>query len=131
MVMEIANLNLLAGWIGMLGGVISGAIIGLFFHQEGWMGGYSSFRRRMTRLGHISFWGLGFINVMFALSMRAVEFPIINMRVASLGFILGAVTMPLCCFLTAWRESFRHLFPVPVICVLVGVVSLLIGWAAK
>jgi hypothetical protein len=129
--MEIASLNLLAGWIGMLGGVISGAIIGLFFHQEGWMGGYFSFRRRMTRLGHISFWGLGFINVMFALSVRAVEFPIMSMRVASLGFILGLVTMPVCCFLTAWRESFRVLFPVPVICVLVGVVSLLLGWAAK
>jgi hypothetical protein len=129
--MEIANLNLFAGWITMLGGVISGAIIGLFFHQEGWMGGYSSFRRRMTRLGHISFWGLGFINVMFAFSVRAVELPIINARVASVGFILGAVTMPLCCFLTAWRESFRHLFPVPVICVLVGVVSLLTGWAAR
>ena len=129
--MGISRLNLLAGWLGMLGGVISGAIIGLFFHQEGWMGGYSSFRRRMTRLGHISFWGLGFINIMFALSVRAVEVPIINVQVASVGFILGLVTMPLCCFLTAWRDSFRHLFPLPVICVLVGVVSLLIGWAAK
>ena len=128
--MEIASLNLLTGWLGMLGGVISGAIIGLFFHQEGWMGGYSSFRRRMTRLGHISFWGLGFINIMFALSVREVELPIINAQVASVGFILGLVTMPLCCFLTAWHESFRHLFPVPVICVLVGVVSLLIGWVA-
>jgi len=131
MTTEIASLNLLAGWIGMLAGVISGAIIGLFFHQEGWMGGYFSFRRRMVRLGHISFWGLGFINVMFALSVSAVEFPIMSMRVASLGFILGLVTMPVCCFLTAWRESFRFLFPVPVICVLVGVVSLLLGWAAK
>ncbi len=82
-------------------------------------------------MGHISFWGLGFINVVFALSVRAVEFPISNMRVASLGFILGLITMPVCCFLTAWRESFRFLFPVPVFCVLVGVVSLLLGWAAK
>jgi len=128
--MDIASLNLLAGWIGMLGGVVSGVVIGLFFHQEGWMGGYSSLRRRMTRLGHISFWGLGFINMMFAFSVKTVEFPIINVQVASVGFILGAVTMPVCCFLTAWRKSFRHLFPVPVIGVLAGVVSLLIGWAA-
>jgi hypothetical protein len=131
MTTEIANLNLLAGWISMLAGVISGATIGLFFHQEGWMGGYSSFRRRMARLGHISFWGLGFLNVIFALSVRAVEFPMVSIRVASLGFILGLVTMPACCFLTAWRKSFRLLFPVPVICVLAGVVSLLLGWVAK
>lgn len=129
--MEIANPNLLAGWIAMLAGVISGAVIGLFFHREEWLGGYSSFRRRMTRLGHISFWGLGIINMMFAFSMRAVEFPAANAQVGSVSFILGAVTMPLCCFLTAWREPFRYLFPVPVGCVLVGVVSVLVGWAAK
>lgn len=95
------------------------------------MEGYSSFRRRMTRLGHISFWGLGFLNMMFAFSVRTVELPLLNVQVASVGFILGLVTMPLCCFLTAWRKSFRHLFPVPVIGVLGGVVSLLLGWVAK
>ena len=115
----------------MLGGVISGAAIGLFFHRDEWMGGYSSFRRRLTRLGHISFWGLGFINVMFAVSVKALESPLINVQVASAGLILGAITMPLCCFLTAWRTSFRHLFPVPVISILVGIVSLLMGWIAK
>jgi len=129
--MEGANLNLVAGWMSMLGGVISGAAIGLFFHRDEWMGGYSSFRRRLTRLGHISFWGLGFINVMFAVSVKALESPLINVQVASAGLILGAITMPLCCFLTAWRTSFRHLFPVPVISILVGIVSLLMGWIAK
>lgn len=129
--MEGASLNLVAGWMSMLGGVISGAVIGLFFHRDEWMGGYSSFRRRLTRLGHISFWGLGFINVMFAVSLKALESPLINVQVASAGLILGAITMPLCCFLTAWRKSFRHLFPVPVISILVGIVSLLMGWIAK
>jgi hypothetical protein len=129
--MEGASLNLVAGWMSMLGGVISGAVIGLFFYRDEWMGGYSSFRRRLTRLGHISFWGLGFINVMFAVSVNALESPLINVRVASAGLILGAITMPLCCFLTAWRRSFRHLFPIPVISILVGIVSLLMGWVAK
>ena len=129
--MEIAAPNLLAGWIAMLAGAISGAIIGLFFHREEWMGGYSSFRRRMTRLGHISFWGLGFINILFALSVKAFELSSGNVRIASAAFILGLITMPLCCFLTAWRKPFRHLFPVPVISVLAGIVFFLMGWAAK
>jgi hypothetical protein len=55
--------NLLVGWVGMLGGVISGTLIGLFFKREDWMGGYGWFRRRLTRLGHISFFGLGFLNI--------------------------------------------------------------------
>ena len=129
--MEIAAPNLLAGWIAMLAGALSGAIIGLFFHREEWMGGYSSFRRRMTRLGHISFWGLGFINILFGLSVNALELSSGNVRVASAAFILGLITMPLCCFLTAWRKPFRHLFPVPVISVVAGIVFFLMGWAAK
>ena len=129
--MEIAAPNLLAGWIAMIAGALSGAIIGLFFHREEWMGGYSSFRRRMTRLGHISFWGLGFINILFALSVKALELSSVNVRIASAAFILGLITMPLCCFLTAWRKPFRHLFPVPVISVGGGIVFFLMGWAAK
>ena len=129
--MEIAAPNLLAGWMAMLAGALSGAIIGLFFHREEWMGGYSSFRRRMTRLGHISFWGLGFINILFALSVKGLELSSGNVRIASAAFIVGLMTMPLCCFLTAWRKPLRHLFPVPVISVLTGIVFLLIGWAAR
>lgn len=85
----------------------------------------------MTRLGHISFWGLGFVNMMFAFSLKAVELPSVYVQFASPSLILGLITMPLICFLTAWRESFRLLFPIPVICVLVGVCSFLIGWAAQ
>lgn len=106
---------------------MSGAAIGLFFHRDEWMGGYSSFRRRMVRLGHISFFGLGFINLMFFFSMRAVEIPLFEARLASLCFILGVITMPLCCFLTAWRKPLRHLFSVPVTSLLIGIIALLAG----
>ena len=126
--MTIVNLNLYAGWLGMLGGVISGAAIGLFFHQQDWMGGYSAFSRRMTRLGHISFFGIGFLNLLFALTLKAVDFPVTGAEIASKGFILGLITMPLCCFLTAWRKPFRHLFPIPVLSVLTGIVVLLKEW---
>lgn len=126
--MNFADTNLLAGWIGMLGGVLSGMTMGLFFHQDGWLGGYGSFRRRLLRLGHIAFFGLGFLNLLFAFSVALVPIAATLTRVASTSLILGAITMPLCCFLTAWRAPFRHLFPVPVVSVLVGVVSLLLGW---
>jgi hypothetical protein len=128
--METLTLNLLAGWASMLCGLIAGAIIGLFFHREEWMGGYSSFRRRMTRLGHISFFGLGFINIIFALSAQTWVLPEMQAQLASAGFVLGTITMPLCCFLAAWRQPFRHLFPVPVLAVLAGILFLLLGWAS-
>ncbi len=61
--------SLRAGWLGMLGGVLSGAVIGLFFLKPDWMGGYGSQPRRLVRLGHISFFGIGLINLFFALSL--------------------------------------------------------------
>lgn len=126
--MSTANLHILIGWGSMLLGVVAGAVIGLFFHKDAWAGGYNSFPRRMIRLGHISFFGLGFINLLFGLTLQVIILPAIYIRVASYGFLAGAITMPLSCFLTARWKSFRHLFPLPVISVLAGIVSILLGW---
>lgn len=123
----IMRLMLAAGWGGMLAGVLSGAILGLFFHRDGWMGGYSSFQRRLTRLGHISFFGLGFLNLLFAFTYSLSGIAAGWAWAASAGLLVGAVTMPLCCFLAAWRKPLRHLFPIPVAGVLTGVVLTLAG----
>jgi hypothetical protein len=124
----IIALNLVAGWTAIAGGVISGAVIGLFFHDDRWMGGYGSFRRRLTRLGHISFFGIGFLNLLFATSVAELPVPGAHARVASAAFLVAVAFMPACCFLTAWRRPWRHLFPVPVAATLGGVGILLAGW---
>jgi len=68
---SVAEWNLLAGWIATLAGIVSGAVMGLFFLREEWLGGYSSHPRRLLRLGHISFFGLGFTNVRQCFRFRA------------------------------------------------------------
>jgi hypothetical protein len=75
MLFDPVRFNLLVGWISMVAGATSGLIVGLFFHKDDWMGGYGSFRRRLIRLGHISFFGIGILNVLFALSVLAVSIP--------------------------------------------------------
>ena len=122
-----ATLNLIAGWLGMLFGVLSGAILGLFFHREDWMGGYGSYRRRLARLGHIAFFGLGFLNLIFAATFFQLPLSGNTLAIASWALILGAVTMPLCCFLSAWRKPLRHLFPIPVLSITTGLLAILIG----
>jgi hypothetical protein len=124
----VATANLIGGWLGMLAGVVSGAIVGLFFYRDEWMGGYDSWRRRLTRLGHISFFGLGFLNLVFAATAVQLQLSREYLEVASAALIAGAVTMPLCCFLSAWRKPLRHLFPIPVVAVGTGVVAILMGW---
>ena len=126
--MAVGQINLLAGWIGILCGVLSGSCIGLFFHKENWAGGYGSFRRRMLRLGHISFFGLGIVNLMFGLSVTSGGLSSACPDLAAGGFILGAITMPLLCYLTAWRKPFRHFFAIPVLSVGVGIILVLFGW---
>ena len=126
--MDIASLNILVGWIAMLAGAASGAVLGLFFDRDGWAGGYGSFRRRMLRLGHISFFGIGFLNLLFGLTLTAVSLPPTHSRIASAGFVVAVIAMPACCFLTAWKKQLRHLFPIPVLAVLAGIIPLLLGW---
>ena len=119
-----ADANLHAAWIGILLGSVAGAVQGLFFHRDDWLGGYDSWPRRMLRLGHISFFGLGFINLAFALTVRA--WPVESSLVwTSRLFILGAITMPLLCYLSSFKDSFRHLFFIPVLSVIVGTLILL------
>lgn len=122
-----ATLNLIAGWLSMLAGVLSGAVLGLFFHREDWMGGYGSYRRRLARLGHIAFFGLGFLNLIFAATITQLPLTGQDLTIASWALILGAATMPLCCFFSAWRKPLRHLFPIPVLSVATGILAILIG----
>ena len=122
-----ADWNMVAGWSGMLLGLFAGASIGLFFHQESFAGGYASFRRRLMRLGHVAFFGLGILNVLYALTLDFTGAVLRYPALASLSLIAAAVLMPLICFLSAWRMPFRHLFAIPVICVALSLVLLTEG----
>ena len=114
-------MTLIAGWIAMLGGVASGMVMGLRFHREDWLGGYGSFRRRLIRLGHISFLGLGILNILFALSVGHLELAPATLTLASRALLVGGLTMPLCCGLMAWRRGLHALFGIPVASLVLGV----------
>lgn len=123
--------NLYAAWIGIFLGFATGALIGLFFHRDDWLEGYSSWSRRMLRLGHISFFGLGFINLAFALTTAHLDLTAPGAATAarwcSWLFIVGAITMPLLCFLSAYKKEFRHLFFIPVASLILAAGILLAG----
>lgn len=121
-------LNLFAGWCGFVAGAVSGAVLGLFFSRPEFLGGYDSWRRRLLRLGHIACFGMGILNILFALSLRAVP---VAPGIEAWGcgaWLIALVTMPLCCALAAWRQPLRHLFPIPVVATLVGIGAVLAGW---
>ena len=122
-----ALFNLYFAWCWFLVGLITGAIQGLFFHREQWLGGYASWPRRMTRLGHIAFFGTGLLNLCFALTVMQVGLEGLLLDAASVLLIVGAVTMSSVCYLAAWLKPMRHLFFVPVTSLLAGVGLLLVS----
>jgi hypothetical protein len=126
---RVLALNLWTGWVGILAGMLSGAAIGLFFHDERWLGGYASWPRRLLRLGHVSFSGIAFLNIAFAATLHVTgEIP--GARTASWLLVAGAVAMPAVCSLAAWWKPLRHLFVVPVASLVGAALALLLGGVA-
>ena len=119
---EIAQINLVLAWLWILlgFGFGSGMVLGLFFRGENWLGGYASFKRRMYRLGHISFFGLGAVNLLFCLTVQnySLAGPLIHF--ASLAFAIGAVAMPVCCVVMAHFPKSHLIFSVPVVSLITG-----------
>jgi hypothetical protein len=115
--------NLMFAWLWILLGFVSGLGLGLFFHRENWLGGYGSFKRRMYRLAHISFFGLGAVNLLFWLTLpriAALEPPATFVTTASWAFIIGGVAMPLCCVVMAHFPKAHLIFAVPVVSLILG-----------
>ena len=118
--------NLILGWLWILLGFTSGMVLGMFFHGENWLGGYTSFKRRMYRLGHISFFGLGAVNLLFCLTVQnfSLAGPLIHF--ASLAFVIGAVAMPVCCVVMAHFPKAHMIFAVPVVSLIAGGILILL-----
>jgi hypothetical protein len=118
------GINLVVGWVAILTGLLTGAGIGMFFHDEAWLGGYASWQRRMLRLTHISLVGTGLLNLAFALSVAALHLDPLPW-LGSILFVVGAVTMPLICGLSAWYRAIRHLFFVPVLSLVIATANII------
>ncbi len=112
-------INLTAAWMGFALGCVSGAVPGLFFHRADWLGGYTSWPRRLIRLAHISFFGIGFLNLGMGLTCTKLG---IDAGAASGLMLIGAAAMPAVCYLSAFKPAFRHLFFIPAGSVLLSII---------
>jgi len=116
------SVNLILGWSWITLGFVSGSLIGFNFRflEPDWQGGYGSVRRRFYRLGHIAFFGLGLVNLLFYLSMHGTTAAGPLLAVASWALVIGAIFMPLSCFLIPHWPRGRNLFYLPVVSLIVG-----------
>ena len=119
------RINLYAAWIGILLGFATGIVEGLYFHDADWLGGYASWTRRMLRLGHISLFGLALISLAFVLSVSYLKLEGKRIVISSRLFLIGQISMPLVCYLSAYQDDFRYLFIIPVLSLVCGAVVFL------
>jgi len=119
--------NEVFGWAWILAGLLSGLLLGLRFQREDWLGGYASHPRRLIRLGHVSFLGLGILNILFALATPRIGLSPGPLGFASWALITGGITMPMCCALMAWRRALQPVFAVPVSSLLLGTALVVYG----
>ena len=120
------SLKLLHGYTVLAKDGEIGKVHDFYFHDDNWLGGYTSWTRRMTRLGHIAFFGIGFVNLAYALTINALGL-LDPSPWPSWLFIIGAIGMPLVCYLSAFMKPLRHLFFIPVVCLLAGAAIFIFG----
>jgi hypothetical protein len=97
-----------------------------------WLGAYGDVSRRLARLGHIAFLGLGIIDVLLARELPRLALSAAMRRTASVAMILGNALLPPALFAAAACRPCKYLLPVPAIAVFVAVVLTAWGvWGAK
>ena len=116
----VEHINLLAAWSSIFLGLVTGIGQGLFFHKDDWLGGYGSWRRRLLRLAHISFFGLAFLNLAFVQVSQYAPWSGLALQLPSTLFLVGLVSMPAVCICSAFWKNMRYLFAVPVISLVSG-----------
>ncbi|MFD0981518.1 hypothetical protein [Tropicimonas aquimaris] len=88
------------------------------------VGDYDALPRRLLRLGHIAFFGLGILNIMLARQLGSRHRSEASMRLALGAMNFGNVGLPLTLIGAAFFEPAKYLMSVPAMAV---TLALLLG----
>jgi hypothetical protein len=110
------------GWVCTCLGAVSGLILGLWsfdgpFAVPQWLGAYDDTGRRLARLGHIAFFGLGILNLLVAGELRRQVRRSWVRRTASWAMNFGNVFLPLTLFAAAAYRPFKYTMSAPALAV--------------
>jgi hypothetical protein len=113
------------GWASTCLGAASGLIMGLWsfdgpFPVPGWLGEYDQTARRLARLGHIAFFGLGILNVLVAAELRRPSLDALGRRIASWAMNFGNIFLPLTLFAAAAYRPLKYFMSAPALAVFVA-----------
>jgi hypothetical protein len=127
--------NRRVGWVSASLGVATGMVMGLWSFDgpvppPAWLGEYGDTARRLARLGHIAFFGLGILDLLLAHELRRSALGPRARTLASWAMILGNVFLPLTLFAAACYHPIKYLLGAPVLAVFVALVLAAYGACA-
>ena len=117
-------------WAGMAFGAALGMVLGLWSFDgplpvPAFLGEYGSTARRLMRLGHIAFFGLGFVNLLLARELPALRAR--TRRVAGAAMNFGNLGLPLTLLVASALPAAKYLLPLPAGAVLLALLLVAIG----
>lgn len=125
--------NRAVGWISLALGVFSGLVLGLWSFDgpvgvPEWLGDYGDTSRRLARLGHIAFFGLGFLNLFLARELGALKLDDGQRRAASVAMNFGNIFLPITLFAASFYHPLKYMMPMPALAVALAMT--LAAWGA-
>ncbi|HEX5071119.1 MAG TPA: hypothetical protein VFV78_12960 [Vicinamibacterales bacterium] len=127
-------MNRTIGWASLAVGIATGLIMGLWsfdgpVHVPAWLGEYGDTSRRLARLGHIAFIGLGLINILLSHELPKSALSDRARQIASRHMNFGNIVLPIALFAAAaWRPA-KYVMAVPATAVFVALC--LAAWGAR
>ena len=127
-------MNRTIGWISLVAGIATGLVMGLWSFDgpmttPAWLGEYGDTSRRLARLGHIAFIGLGLINILLAHELPQSSLSTRGRHMASRHMNFGNIVLPIALFAAAvWRPA-KYAMAIPAAAVFVAMC--LAAWGAR
>jgi hypothetical protein len=125
------------GWLSLGLGAATGLILGLWsfdgpFPVPGWLGDYDHTARRLARLGHIAFFGLGILNLLVSGELRRTVLGPLGRKTASWAMNFGNIFLPLTLFAAAAYRPFKYTMSAPALAVFLALVVTAYGvWCGR
>ena len=112
------KLNRTVAWVSLVFGAISGLVFGLWsfggpVEVPACLGDYGVVSRRLARLCHISFFGLGILNLLVARELPRCALREQVKEIASAAMNFGNVFLPLSLFAAAIYDPVKYVMALP------------------
>jgi hypothetical protein len=114
--MSVHDLLVSYALLGLPVGLATGLGLGLVARREGGWGGYASFRRRATRLGHVALVMLPLIAGFYALTLDGAALAQPCAAWAARLWVVGGVLLPLALYAAGWLPRLTALVAPPALC---------------